>query len=63
MTASLRERQVESTAKMDQLKVMNNTVDMERFAGLNIHSVSPMKFFAEILSQCIGHQRLLLTYN
>ena len=32
------------------------TVDMERLAGLNIRGFSPIKFFAGILSQCIGHQ-------
>ena len=37
--------------------VLSNTytIDVERFAGLNICSVSPMKFFTEILSWCIGH--------
>ena len=41
---------------------LNNsyTIDMERFAGLNIRDFSPMKFFADILSWCIGHQCLLL---
>ena len=39
------------------------TIDMERFAGLNIHDFSPMKFFAEVFSQCIGLQCLLLTYS
>ena len=34
---------------------------MERFAGLNIRSISPMKIIVEILSWCIGHQCLLLT--
>ena len=38
-------------------------VDMETFAGLNIRGSSPMKFFAEILLQYIGHQCLLLTYS
>ena len=37
------------------------TVYVERVAGLNIHGFSPMKFFAEILLQCIGHQCSLLT--
>ena len=27
-----------------------NTVNGERFAGLNIHNFSPMKFFMEVLS-------------
>ena len=38
------------------------TVNGEKVAGLNIHVFSPMKFFAEILSRCIGHQCSLLTY-
>ena len=32
------------------------TVDMERFTGLKIRSFSLIKFFAVVLSQCIGHQ-------
>ena len=32
------------------------TIDMERFAGLNIRGFSFMKFFVKILSRCIGHQ-------
>ena len=39
------------------------TVDVESFAGLNIRGSSPMKFFAEILLQYIGHQCSLLTYS
>ena len=31
------------------------TVDVERFARLNIRGFSPMKFFAEILSRCSVH--------
>ena len=31
-----------------------HTVDVERVTGLNIHGFSPMRFFAEILSQCIA---------
>ena len=38
------------------------TVNVEIFAGLNIHGFSPMKFFMEIISQCIGHHCLLFTY-
>ena len=37
------------------------TANEERFAGLNICGFSPMNFFMEILSQCIGHQCSLLT--
>ena len=40
-----------------------NTVDVERFTGLNIRGFSPMIFFAEILSRCIGYQCSLLTYR
>ena len=32
------------------------TVNMERFAGLNIHGFSPMKVFAAILLWCLGQQ-------
>ena len=31
------------------------TVDMETFTGLNIRGFSPIKFFAEVPSWCIGH--------
>ena len=30
------------------------TIDVKRFAGLNIRSFSPVKFFMEILLQCIA---------
>ena len=36
------------------------TTNVERFAGLNIHGFHPMKFFTEILLQCLGQQCLLL---
>ena len=36
-----------------------NTINRERFAGLNIHSFSLMKFFTEILSQYLDQQCLL----
>ena len=39
------------------------TVNVERFAQLNIHGFCPIKFFTETLSRCIGHQCLLFTYN
>ena len=42
---------------------VQHTVDVERFAGLNIRGFSSMKFFTEILSWCIGHQCSLLTYS
>jgi len=31
---------------------------MGSFGGLNFHSFGPMKYFAEILSQFIGQERL-----
>ena len=37
-----------------------HTVNVERFTGLNIHSFSPMKFFAGILLWCLGQLHLLL---
>ena len=39
------------------------TVDVEGFAGLNIRGFSPIKFFVEVPSWCIGHQYSLLTYK
>ena len=36
---------------------------MERFAGLNICSFSPMKFFMEVLLQCLDNQYLLPKYS
>ena len=38
-------------------------INVERFAGLNICGFSRIKFFVEILLQCIGHQCLLFTYS
>ena len=35
------------------------TVNGEKFAGLNIHSFSPMEFFVGILSWCLGQKCLL----
>ena len=32
-----------------------NTIDVEIFAGLNIHGFSPIKVFAEIFLCCLGH--------
>ena len=34
----------------------NDTVDGERFAGLNTHCFSPIKVFTEILSDCLSHK-------
>ena len=39
------------------------TVDVKRFAGLNICGFSPIKVFTEILSWYIGHQCSLFTYS
>ena len=33
-----------------------NTVDGERFTGLNIRGFSAIKVFTEILSCCLGHK-------
>ena len=33
-----------------------DTIDMERFAGLNLHGFSPIKVIAEILSRCLGQK-------
>ena len=52
--------------KIDSVKSQKDlacTVNVERFTGLNIRSFSPMKFFTETISQCIGHQCLLFTYS
>ena len=43
--------------------LITNTINGERFAGLNIRGFSCMKFFTEIVSQCICHQCLLFTYS
>ena len=40
---------------LNYLTICQYTVDVERFVGLNIHGISPMKFFVEILSRRIGH--------
>ena len=32
------------------------TVNVERFAGLNVHGFSPMKVFVAILLRCLGQQ-------
>ena len=39
------------------------TIDRERFAGLNIHSFSAIKVFAEIFSCCLGHKYSLFSIN
>ena len=38
------------------------TVNRGRFTKLNIHGFSPMKFFTEILLQCLGQWCLLFNY-
>ena len=50
-----------TTVPIIKIQKYLTTADMERFAGLNIHGFSLIKFFAVILSQCIGHQCSLLT--
>ena len=40
-----------------------DTVDGERFAGLNIRSFSAIKVFAEIFSCCLGHKYSLFSIN
>ena len=35
---------------------MENTVDKERFPGLNICGFSTIRVFTEILSHCLGHK-------
>ena len=40
-----------------------STVNMKRLSGLNIDSFSLIKFFAEVLSQCLDYQCLLLKYS
>ena len=37
-----------------------HTVDVERFAGLNVHGFNPTEVFTEILSYCLGQKCLLL---
>ena len=39
------------------------TVNVERFAGLNICGFSPLKIFVGILSQCLSQQCLLFKYS
>ena len=38
----------------------NSTV---KFAGLNTHSLNPIKFFTEIFSHCLGQQCLLFNHS
>ena len=37
-----------------------NTVDMERFAGLNICGFNPIEVFKDILSSCLGQKCLYI---
>ena len=41
----------------------SNTINVERFAGLNIRGFSPVKFFTEIFLRCLGQQYLLFNYS
>ena len=40
-----------------------NTVDRERFAGLNICGFSTIEVFAEIFLHCLGHKYSLFSIN
>ena len=40
---------------------LTTTVDVERFAGLNVHGFSFIKVFAEILSRCLGQKYSLFS--
>ena len=42
--------------------IPNNTVDGERFAGLNIRGFSAIEVFAEIISRCLGHKQCITTH-
>ena len=48
---------------LDPKTPLSATVNVAGFAGLNTHGFSPMNFFAEILSRCLGQQCSLFTYN
>ena len=37
-----------------------HTVDVERFAGLNVHGFNPTEIITEVLSRCLGQKCLLL---
>ena len=36
------------------------TIDVEKFAGLNVHGFNPTEVFMEILSDCLGQKSLLV---
>ena len=40
---------------------MGNTVDGERFTGINIHGFNAIKVFVEIFSRCLGHKQCIST--
>ena len=42
-------------------EILLNTVDRERFAGLNVRVFNPIKVFAEILLCCLGQKCLLFS--
>ena len=46
-------------SQLDAMVANINTVDGERFAGLNIRGFSAIKVFAEIFSRCLGLKCLL----
>ena len=39
-----------------------NTVDRERFAGLNIRGFNAIEVFVEIFSRCLGHKQCVSTH-
>ena len=51
------------TCILDDMLTGMHTVNVEIFAGLNICCFSPMKFFAGMLSWCLGQWCLLFRYN
>ena len=42
-------------------EILLNTIDRERFAGLNARVYNPIKVFAEILSRCLSQKCLLFS--
>ena len=40
--------------------VVDYTVDMERFTGLNVRGFSLIKVLAEVLSRCLGQKYILI---
>ena len=42
--------------------VVDYTIDVERFTGLNVHGFSLIKVFAEVLSRCLGQKYILIVW-